>query len=142
MAAGRHRNLEGRHATLHMDTSKVASGPTVREGEQRGESVGSIGPLRRRGRPVRGNEGFADLEAASPFRLPRLHPGIGGENACQPARGFPGADSSDDNNTGEVQVTRSPRRAAIRVSSADHEIHDLPRHVDELPHRLPGQARS
>jgi len=54
VAAGRHRNLEGRHATLHMDPSKVASGPTVHEGEQRGESVGSIGPLWRRGRPVRG----------------------------------------------------------------------------------------
>ena len=54
MAAGRHQNLEGRHATLHMDdTSVVTSGPTVHEGEQRGES-GNIGPLRRRGRPVRG----------------------------------------------------------------------------------------
>src|SRR5262249_115388 len=40
-----------------------------------------------------------------------------------------------------TQVTRSPWRAAIRVFSADHEIHDLPWHVDELPHRLPGQAR-
>jgi hypothetical protein len=29
----------------------------------------------------------------------------------------------------------------VRVPSADHEIHDLPRHIDELPHRLPGQAR-
>src|SRR4029453_18668936 len=40
----------------------------------------------------------------------------------------------------KTQVTRSPWRAAIRTSSADHEIHDLPRHVDELPHRLPGQT--
>ena len=39
------------------------------------------------------------------------------------------------------QATRSPWRAAIRVSSADHQIHDLPRHVDEFAHRLPGQAR-
>ena len=48
------------------------------------------------------DEGLADVEAAGPFRLPRLHSGIGGENACQPARGFPGAAGSDDNNTGEV----------------------------------------
>ena len=32
------------------------------------------------------DEGLADARAADPFRLPRLHPGIGGENACQPAR--------------------------------------------------------
>src|SRR4030095_6471154 len=41
----------------------------------------------------------------------------------------------------KTQVTRAPWRAAIRPSSADHEIHDLSRHVDELPHRLPGQVR-
>ncbi|MBF8288486.1 MAG: hypothetical protein HW381_1594, partial [Candidatus Rokubacteria bacterium] len=55
MAAGRQRNLEGRHATLHMDdTSVVASGPTVHEGEQRGEGVAKISPLapRLRGRPL------------------------------------------------------------------------------------------
>jgi len=50
------------------------------------------------------DEGLADATAANPFRLPRLHPGIGGENACQPARPawFPGAAGSDDNNTDEV----------------------------------------
>jgi len=49
VAAGRHRNLEGRHATLHMDdTSVVASGPTVHEGEQRGQSVSHISTLRQR----------------------------------------------------------------------------------------------
>src|SRR5256885_3048874 len=31
------------------------------------------------------DEGLADVEAANPFRLPRLHPGIGSQRAPAPA---------------------------------------------------------
>jgi hypothetical protein len=54
VATGRQQNLEGRYATLHMDdTGVVASGPTVHEGEQRGESVANIGTLPWRSPPSR-----------------------------------------------------------------------------------------
>src|SRR5262245_330742 len=41
----------------------------------------------------------------------------------------------------EIKPATYYRNRCYRRASADHEIHDLPWHVDELPHRLPGQAR-